>query len=68
MQNLIPNMWQMVFAHIHQKCPYKIQGQTNTLTPKVLENNLDQHFLRPGRSHDGNLAKACLSTKIYSVF
>ena len=48
--------------------PIQNQGQTNTLTPKVLENNLDQHFLRPGRSHDGNLAKACLSTKIYSVF
>ena len=35
---------------------------------KMLENNLDQHFLRHGRSHDGNLAKACLSTKKIILF
>ena len=34
----------------------------------MLENNLDQHFLRPGRSHDGNLVKACLSAKKIILF
>ena len=52
----------------NQKCPDKIQGQTNTLTPKVLENNLDQHFLRPGRSHDGIWRKLVYQQKFILFF
>ena len=36
----------------------------NTLHHHVLENNLDQHFPQTRRSHDRNLVKACLLTKL----
>ena len=34
----------------------------------VLENNLDQHFPQTRRSHDRDMAKACLLTKKFVLF
>ena len=47
--------------------PEKFKSKLTHIHHHVLENNLDQHFPQTRRSHDRDLAKACLSTKICSV-
>ena len=41
----------------------KFKGKPILIHNHVLENSLDQHFPQTGRSHDRDLAKACLLTK-----
>ena len=41
-------------------CPIKLYGISTLIHHFVLENNLVEHFSQTRRSHDRNLAKACL--------
>ena len=51
----------------NQQVSKKVAGHTNTLTPSVLENNLDQHFPQTRRSHDRILQKLVLPLFLSSV-